>query len=355
MLDKVDLLVVFWVVCAFVQLSLSHLISFFTSFLSQFLDPTWTNYNPLYPMRVIEPMGLLVGNDIVLFGGFFNGIANVTNHTYARSVTNTSGTWRRMDDVPLPGGLTHAAEVAVGLKVYLCGGYSVYPGPHRSSCYIYDHAATPGNQWSTLSNLPIGSAGAGMIYDSALNALFYSGGRQSYNFSNPGTFDVTHTWKYSFQNTSAGWVASTPIPYEANHQSAVTHTDAFGKQRHFYMGGQERLYECCRNKDALYEFVVRTETWVRRANMPLARGHATASTRAIGCGFFIAGGSVNSPIGILNRTTDMSYYDIPSDRWMRLGDVPFPGATPVVVAPPNSGYLYFVNQRPNVSRRRLAA
>ena len=299
----------------------------------------------------------LVGDDIVMFGGFFNGIANVTNHTYARSVRNPTETWRRMDDVPLPGGLTHAAEVAVGLKVYLCGGYSVYPGPHRNSCYVYDHAIAPGSgsQWSTLANIPIGSAGAGMIYDAASNTLFYSGGRQSYNFSNPGTFDVTHTWKYSFDHPSVGWVASTPIPYMANHQSAVTHTDSFGKQRHFYLGGQERLYECCRNKNETYEFITSTETWVRRSSMPLARGHATASTRSIGCGFIIAGGSVNSPIGILNRTTDMSYYDIPSDCWTRIGDVPFPGATPVVVIPPNSGFIHFVNQRPSSSRRRIAA
>lgn len=306
-------------------------------------------------MRVVEPMGLLVGDDIVMFGGFFNGIANVTNHTYARSVTKVNDIWRRMDDIPLLGGLTHAAEVAVGRKVYLCGGYSVYPGPHRASCFVYDHGKVPGSkQWSNFPSLPVGSAGAGMIYDAALNALFYAGGRQSYNFTNPGTLDVTNTWKYSFSSPSVGWMASTPIPYEANHQSAVTHTDAFGNQRHFYAGGQERLFECCRNRNETYEFMPQTETWVKRASMPLARGHATTSTRAIGCGFIMAGGSVNSLGDTLNRTSDMSYYDIPSDHWTKIGEVPFAGATPVVVIPSN-GYIHFVNQRPNSSRQRIAA
>jgi Kelch motif len=321
----------------------------------QFLDPTWTNFQPLYPLRVTEPMGLLVGDDIVLFGGFYNGVANVTNRTYARSVSKVNDVWRRMDDLPLPGGLTHAAQVAIGNKVYLCGGYSTYPGPHRTSCYVYDHAKAPGTkQWSNFSSLPIGSAGAGMIYDAARNALFYAGGRQSYNATDAGTLDVTNTWKYSFDRP--GWVASTPIPYQANHQSAVTHTDAWGNQRHFFLGGQERLYECCRNRNATFEFRPATETWVRRADMPLARGHATASTRAIGCGLIMAGGSVDSLTGRdRNRTSIISYYDIPSDQWtLHMGNVPFAGATPIVVLPSN-GYMHFVNHHPSSSRRRIAA
>jgi hypothetical protein len=200
----------------------------------------------------------------------------------------------------------------------------------------------------------MGSAGAGMIYDTALNTLFYSGGRQSFDSTNAGTVDVTNTWKYSLDDPSSGWVASTPIPYKANHQSVVTNKNALGQERHFFMGGQEKLYECCRNRADTFEFVARDETWLPRSPMLLARGHATASTKPIGCGWIIAGGSVNSSIGKLNRTTDMSYYDIPSDTWSFLGNLPFPGATPVVVIASN-GYIHFVNQRPSSRRRRISS
>jgi hypothetical protein len=200
----------------------------------------------------------------------------------------------------------------------------------------------------------MGSAGTGMIYDTALNTLFHSGGRQSFDSTNAGTVDVTNTWKYSLDDPSSGWVASTPIPYKANHQSVVMLKNALGQERHFFMGGQEKLYECCQNRADTFEFIARDETWLPRAPMLLARGHATASTKPIGCGWIIAGGSVNSPIGKLNRTTDMSYYDIPSDTWSFLGNLPFPGATPVVVIASN-GYIHFVNQRPSSRRRRISS
>ena len=88
--------------------------------------------------------------------------------------------------------------------------------------------------------------------------------------------------------------------------------------------------------------------------MPSGRGHATASTRPIGCGFIVAGGSVNGVTTKKNRTTDILYYDIPSDMWTSIGhlSVRFPHATPLVDVHAN-GYMYYINRKGS-NRRRIA-
>jgi hypothetical protein len=106
-----------------------------------------------------------------------------------------------------------------------------------------------------------------------------------------------------------------------------------------------------------YEFIPSTETWIQRASMPIPRGHAASSTRAIGCGYIIAGGTINNPvIGSTQRirTSDVSYYDIYSDVWtMSIGTLPAIGATPIVDIH-NNGYMHFINALPLSSRRRIS-
>jgi hypothetical protein len=121
------------------------------------------------------------------------------------------------------------------------------------------------------------------------------------------------------------------------------------------LGGQVGEYECCTNFGLNYEFVATTETWIKRASMPIPRGHASASTNAVGCGFVISGGSINSGSTKKLRTDDISYYDIPSDTWTSgIGTIPKAGATPIVVIHPE-GYMYYVTGLPNQSRRRISA
>ena len=271
---------------------------------------------------------------------------------YARDLTSTSSVWRRMDDMPLA--VTHAPSVVVGMKVYMCGGYvGAHPGPHTDFCAVYDHSIVPNTtgQWSNFTKLPIGgTAGAGMIYDSNQNALYYSGGGQRLNPNSAHPIDMNNTWKYSFTNPNAGWVGTTPIPYTANHLSSVTHTDINGNQRHYFFGGQRQEFEAKGNLADNFEFVASTETWVRRANMTWARGHTSASSRAVGCGFITAGGSFNSATNVKNRTADISYYDMYSDTWTSIGTAPASGATPILVVH-NNGYVHFVNTKNSVRRR----
>jgi hypothetical protein len=301
-------------------------------------------------------MGLLIGNDMMQTSGFINDFDNTTNATFARDITIANSTWRRMDDMPLPITVTHAATVRIGSKVYMCGGYlGGHPGPHIPYCQVYDHSIPSGSglQWSRFADLPMGGfAGGGMIFDTIRNALYYAGGGQRLVPGSPHPVDFNYTWKYSFDNTAVGWVASTPVPYKANHLSSITLVH-LGQERHYFVGGQVGENEKKQNLPNMYEFIASTETWVPRTFMPIGRSHTTSSTRAIGCGFILAGGSVNSATTKLNRTSSIIYYHIPSDNWTFIGDLPSAGATPLVDIHSN-GYMYFVNSK-KTSRRRIAA
>ena len=304
-----------------------------------------------------EPHGLLVGNDLVVFAGFVQRLTNVINQTYAKDVTVSNSTWRRMEDVPLPVGITHTPTVLIGKKVVLCGGYlGGVPGPHVANCFIYDHNVIPGmDQWARFPRLPDGgSAGAGMIYDSGSRTLFYAGGSKRPILGESFSFDVNTVWKYTFASGLRNWVASTPIPLQSNHMSSVTHRDSITKkERHFFLGGQMGENEYTGNLPDMYEFIVSSETWVRRAPMPMGRGHAMASTRSFGCGFIISSGSVNTATRVLNRTADISYYDIPTDRWTSIGSLVYGMVTPVIDIDTN-GYMHHVDSRSRSFRRRIS-
>jgi N-acetylneuraminic acid mutarotase len=78
-----------------------------------------------YPFFTAEAQGGIVGHDLVVISGFRNVYATATAHVYALDLNNVdenSSEWRRMDDIPIAEGVTHAAYTIVGTKVYLCGG-----------------------------------------------------------------------------------------------------------------------------------------------------------------------------------------------------------------------------------------
>ena len=264
-----------------------------------------------------------------------------------------------MDDLPHPIGITHTPSVAVGSKVYMCGGYvGRTPGPETPNCYIYDHSKPPGSkQWTRFQRLPgNGTGGAGLIYDKITNALYYVGGASR---PKPGvlfSIDTNKVWKYSLSDTELGWVESVPIPYLGNHVSYVTAKDGNGTSRHYLLGGQEGENEPLGNLADVFEFIPSKERWIRRASMPYGRSHITASTKAIGCGFFVAGGAVNDPdLTEIKRTTtnDISYYHIPTNKWTSIGNLSWSIVTPLVEY--KDGYMHFVNTRNRRGYRRRIA
>jgi hypothetical protein len=265
-----------------------------------------------------------------------------------------------MDDLPPPKvmgvlgyqSITHTAHFVLGTKFYMCGGYygsGEKEPPNVPYCFIYDHAAPEGQQWSESANFPdlprtaqdvphrfSGTGAAGMIYDSATNTAVYAGGAVRDDPIGHGTYDVADAWKIDLGNMAAGWQRVSDIPLKSNHMSSVTAKDHTGTERHFFLGGQHNGDEGSGNYKEVYEYIVATDTWVRHTDMLLTRGHASSSTRAFGCGFIIAGGTTNE----VGRTSEIHYYDIPSLTWTKIGDLPNSENAPICdfyTPPPNTG------------------
>ena len=279
----------------------------------------------------------MIGSSFLIVSGFKNGYKEVTLETYALDTTSTTATWQRMDDLPVAGGITHSAHVVIGTKFYMCGGYvGSNPGSHIDNCLIFDKSKAPGTgQWSSFAPLPSARAGGGLVFDSSLNALFFSGGaRRDSGWESDK--DYSNTWMYSFNKPSEGWIPKAPLPYLANHLSYTTaNKDATGKERHYFFGGQTAHNEANGNKSDLFEYDAANDVWIKRTSLPIPRGHASSSTRAIGCGFIVAGGCINGG----NKITDVSYYDVPTDTWTKIGDLTDAINTPVCDIS-TSGVLY---------------
>ena len=285
----------------------------------------------------------MIGSDLVIISGFKNGWNYVTKETYALDTSDPNAQWRRMDDLPASDGVTHSAFAVVGQKLYMCGGYlGGNPGPDIPDCFVYDHSVQPGTsgQWSTFQPLPEGRGGGGMIYDTNSNALLYAAGADRQKGTQV-TFDPPTTWMYSFDNKSAGWVQKQDIPYVGNHISYVTAYDDNGKERHYFVGGQLSGDEFNSNLADHVEWDAENEQWIKRQSMPFPRGHSASSTRAIGCGYITIAGAKNR----WAKTSDVSYYDIPSDSWKKIGDLPEALNTPVCDI--SNGWLYCESGHPH--------
>jgi hypothetical protein len=318
-----------------------------TSFHYQF--PTNWNGNPeskKYPIPVAEAQGAMIGKDFVIISGFTEGYDQVTPQVYAKDGTVPEADWKRMDDMPVSVGITHAAFFVLGSKFFMCGGYlGGNPGPHIPTCLVYDHSVTPGNgqQWAesdSFPDIPEGRGGGGMIYDSATNTAVFVGGAVR-----PTAWhaeDRTDAWKFNLDalgTPGAAWQRVTDVPFGSNHMSFVTAKDELGTERHFFLGGQSGEYENTGNLKDNYEYVVSTDTWIQHPDMLFTRGHAASSTRAYGSGFIIAAGTTNED----GKTSDISYYDIPSQSWTSIGNLPFALNTPVCdISPVNAaGVQYY--------------
>lgn len=163
-----------------------------------------------------------------------------------------------------------------------------------------------------------------MVYDPARNALIYAAGAERPQLGNPHAVDQLQTWMYEF--ATGTWRALPDIPFFSNHISHATTTDALGQIRHFFVGGQIGENEITGNIDVHYEWDAVNEAWLPRARMPFTRSHASSSTNAVpSCGYILAAGSTNE----FGKTADITYYDIATDSWTKLGELPFAVNTPV--------------------------
>jgi N-acetylneuraminic acid mutarotase len=225
----------------------------------------------------------------------------------------------------------------------MCGGsIGGIPHPTTDLCHVYDHTAARGQQWSYLPSLPAKRAGAGIVYDKISNSLIFGGGSFLINNTlRSSTTDYNDVWQLNLGNVNTGWVRKANFPYFGNHLGSVTVLKN-GVERHYFLGGQLKANEPKGNLRDVFEYIPTSDTWVRRASMLFERSHFSSSTTPYKqCGIIIAGGARNGNT-TSQRLTDVSYYNIETDSWIKIGDIPDARNTPICTININDGYYYCI-------------
>jgi hypothetical protein len=289
--------------------------------------PVWEVYTAKPGSAVAEAQGGFIGTDLFLFGGFDGGWNKATNKSYYMNTVTQN--WTEVDPIPIPKGVTHMGNVIVGNKVYGCGGYTggVSGGlPATAVCFVYTHGNPSGTQWTALPNLPFLRSGGAMFYDKIRNSIYYATGADLHDIPQPPRpVDWQTVWELNLDNIGAGWISRANLPYRANHAGGTT-VSYHGIERHFVLGGQDGPNEAYGNYNLLFEYNAVTDIWTQRANMSVPAGHVSSSTVAYkDCGFFIMGGANNCKC----KTSAIYYYDIGSNNWTLIGNLPQAVNTPV--------------------------
>jgi N-acetylneuraminic acid mutarotase len=158
------------------------------------------------------------------------------------------------------------------------------------------------------------------MYNKARNSLIFATGAEIKD-----TNDSYTVWELALNYTAANWTTKRDIPYRANHVGGTTVMYG-GVERHYVLGGQNSTNEQYGNYNFMYEYDANTDIWTRKADMPKATGHISASTLAYkDCGLIILGGANNCWC----RTSAIYYYSIEANNWTKIGDLPVALNTPV--------------------------
>lgn len=278
---------------------------------------------PYYPIEVSEAQGGIVTvkgvKHLVVVGGYLHGTNfDVTDKVYSIKIDDDIANAKWIRRAKMPQAITHVGQVAVGHKLFMCGGFlGKHPGPSIDNCYVYDMLM---DEWRDLPSLPHKRAGGGIVHIKKTNSLFFAGGILRKAGSLHG---IDHDDSYMLdldKDWSIGWIQKASFHNPRNHMSAIE-----VDERYFFIGGQHRGNEETGNQKALTEYVPNENKWYKRANMPYGIGHLSASTPKWGGGFLVIGGVQNRRV----KSDNILFYDIPADSWIEVGKYPRSVQTPV--------------------------
>lgn len=267
------------------------------------------------PLTRAEAQGAAVGSKLYVLGGFYDTTLRATVRADVYNLA--TNTWVRIADVPEP--LTHAAQAVDGTTLYLVGGYvGNNPGPSSERVWKYD---TVNNTWSAGVSLPAQRGGGAVVRVG--RQLHFVGGATRSNSSNAATVDCTNHFVFDL-DTGTNWTSAAPLPNPRNHLGAV---ELGGKI--YVIGGQHTYREGTENQAQVDVYDPATDTWTRAADLPLARGHISASTLfTMNNRIVIIGGSAND--GASGKAlSDVTMFDPQTNLWLRLPPLPGGRKTPV--------------------------
>ena len=259
--------------------------------------------------RVIRVLWLFVAISVITGAVAFGFVAG-RRYPFAfleRYLPKPKGSfeWTPLAKAPMP--RYEAGVVELDGNVYVFGGFYNNQTQVTRTVHVYE---TKSNRWTVRGEMPdpFTHANAARINRS----VWFAGG---FVGDHPGR-TTDRVWRYDIDSDS--WHAGPPLPEERAAGALV----ALDGMLHFFGG-----YKSDRRSDADDHWALNPsesasgEGWVRRAPMPLARGHLTGM--ALNGSIYAIGGCVGHDPAMI----DVSYvhrYDPPTDQWTEVAPLPSP-------------------------------
>jgi N-acetylneuraminic acid mutarotase len=275
-------------------------------------DVTWTRNAPRSPVPRTEAGVVQVGSKIYVIGGFTREGGTGTFFPLTRRVhvyDMATRRWTERAALPSAAPGNHSGVASDGRYIYVVSG-QVKPtyGAGTATSWRYDIAANRWQQWVSLPAIRFG--GAAFI---ANGHLHFVGGAKA-DRETP----ASDHWAINLSNTSAGWQRKANMPVAQDH---VSHATVNG--RVYILGGEHGHAGLNDGDDATYvqhkftfEYNPATNTWARKADMPIASSHMEGGTFVINGKIVLVGGVLTG--GGDNTTNRGRVYDPARNTWTTL-------------------------------------
>jgi N-acetylneuraminic acid mutarotase len=263
------------------------------------------------PVPRFEASGAGVGGRLFVFGGFVT--TDIRSTARSDVFDPAANAWTRIADMPVQ--LTHNATVADGTSIWSVGGFvGNHPGASTTDVWRYDTAA---NRWTRGPSLPA-RRGAGAVARVG-RTLFFFGGVDRPAGQEHVVDDAEH-WALDLDRLDLGWRPRADLPVPRNHLAAGT----LGG-RVYAIGGQFGADETNGNRPEVHRYDPVANTWARVADMPVPRGHTTASAFPVDGRLVVVGGTQPGS----QPSSEVSEYDPVTNVWVKLPGLPSGRKTPV--------------------------
>jgi N-acetylneuraminic acid mutarotase len=269
------------------------------------LDLKWTAAASA-PVGRHEAIGVAAQGKLYAFGGF---TANLNQRSDAHAYDPKTNKWQRIADAPEP--MTHGSAAVDGDKIYVAGFFegADHHGDGSRNVWIYDISE---NKWSAGPMLPA-RQGAGVLVKAGRNLHFFGG-------LEPGR--VANAKGHWVLNLDGGktWTSAKQMPNPKDHLSAV---EVGGKI--YAIGGEHFGNDITMNQSDVHVYDPRTDSWQKRASLPIPWSHHTSSTVVVNGKIIVIAGETNGRVHLRR----VMQYDPASDKWTELNGVPSTRKSPV--------------------------
>ena len=250
-----------------------------------------------------------VGRRLFVMGGYIDGDLNVTRSMDVFNLQTQR--WSQSTPLPADAPQTHMGLATDGTYIYMVsgqlgGGY----GPGTAKTWKYDIGAGTWKRWVDLPQIQ--PAGALAYFD---GGLYYFGGVAA-DRNTP----LADHWVISTTSRNPQWERRAPLPEAVDHVGrAVINNKIYavgGERGH---GGIDSVPPATHvQHNYLFEYDPRTDTWTRKADMPIASSHFEGTTLTYGTKILVLGGM----IGLDRQSAAVRIYDTLTNSWSVIGDMP---------------------------------